>query len=561
MAGPRGHGRILMNETTDATAIFAPLWRRKWLILAVAIVVGAASYFYYKGQRATFGANTQLYLGVSNEELAPGERANAKPGVTISDQSAVINTIVVEKVRQQLRAEGEAESLKGAKIRAKAPEKGSEFITISTEAHTPRFAALLANLTAKTYIKREEANHRRSVEKAIGLARGQLRRLEATSVARVTPGSAAAKGKTPGSSSPNPSSVLQETNLSTKINQLESSIGLASAQQLKPALPQTTEQLAPKPRKDAIFGFVLGLVLAAIAAYVLGRFDRRLRSLAGIEEAFKAQILTALPKVARPITNRAGTPTPSRQLLEPLRRLHTALQLGDRLEHQPHSGGRVILFISADAGDGKSTLVADLALVQRDAGQRVAVVEANFRRPVQTRLLGLDGKRGLADVLAGTVSVEDAVQRVTPPHPVGVPDASESAVGVVTAVESRAGSLFLLAGDRSVPNPPALLAHESFPGLLSSLAADFDSVLIDAPSPLEFSDVMPLLSVVERIVIVARVGHTREIAAQRLVHMLANVSSSPVLGVVANNVARKDSERYGFSASDGRVWPGKLIGR
>ena len=61
----------------------------------------------------------------------------------------------------------------------------------------------------------------------------------------------------------------------------------------------------------------------------------------------------------------------------------------------------MILFLSPDPGDGKSTLVADLALVQRDAGERVVVVEANFRRPVQARLLGLEGARGLAAVLTG----------------------------------------------------------------------------------------------------------------------------------------------------------------
>src|ERR1700730_5573845 len=203
MAGPRGHGRILMNETTDATAIFAPLWRRKWLILAVGIVVGVASYFYYKGQQAVYSANTSLYLGIGNEEQAPGERtAAAKPGVTVADQSAVINTIVVEKVRQRLRAEGQAELLKGAKMRAKAAEKGSEFITISTEAHTPRGAALLANLIAQTYIKREEANHRRAVEKAIGTAGRQVRRLEAANVPKTAPGATASKGKAPASSPP-----------------------------------------------------------------------------------------------------------------------------------------------------------------------------------------------------------------------------------------------------------------------------------------------------------------------------------------------------------------------
>src|SRR6202171_1102392 len=149
MAGPRGHGRILMNETTDATAIFAPLWRRKWFILVVGIVVGTASYFYYKGQQPIYSANTQLYLGIGNEEQGPGERTtNVKPGGTVSDQSAVINAIIVEKVRARLRSEGQAVLLKGAKMRAKAPEKGSEFITISTEAHTPRGAALIANLLA-----------------------------------------------------------------------------------------------------------------------------------------------------------------------------------------------------------------------------------------------------------------------------------------------------------------------------------------------------------------------------------------------------------------------------
>jgi Mrp family chromosome partitioning ATPase/capsular polysaccharide biosynthesis protein len=550
-----------MNETTDATAIFAPLWRRKWLILAVGIVVGTASYFYYKREQPTFSSSTQLYLGASNEEAAPGEKANSKPGATVAAQSAVINAIIVEQVRLQLRAEGKAALVRSAKVRAKAPEKGSEFITISTEAHTPKVAALLANLTAQTYLRREAANHRRSVENAIGIARRQLRRIEASSTPKVTPGSTATKGKAPTSNSPSASSIIQATNLSTKINELESSLGLAGAQQIKPAKPSTSEQLSPKPRKDAIFGFVLGIVLAAIAAYVLSRFDRRLRSLAGIEEVFQSRILAALPKVARPITHRDRTPAPSRMLLEPLRRLHTALQLGDQLEHEPGNPRRVILFISPDAGDGKSTLVADLALVQRDAGQRVALVEANFRRPIQSRLLGLDAARGLADVLAGTIPVEDAMRRVMPGRPPGVADPTESADGVVTAVESRAGSLFLLAGGGPVPNPPALLAHDGVAGLLNSLAMDFDYVLVDAPSPLEFSDVMPLLRLVEGIVIVARVGHTREIAAQRLMDTLANASSSPVLGVVANGVARRDSERYGFSPSNGRLWPGKLVGR
>jgi len=549
-----------MNETTDATSIFAPLWRRKWLILAVGLVVAAASYVYYKRERPTYQVTTQIFLGASNEESAPGEKVSAKgQKAGASEDAAVINSIVVEGVRKQLHKEHKAALSRGATVKAKAPEK-SQFITITSEAHTAKGAALLANLTARAFISRQHANHQRTIEQAIAITRRQLHRVEAASVPKA-PTAAGSKSKSSGTTQ-STTTLIQSATLNTKINELEASLAIGGAQQIKPATAATAQLLSPQPRKDAEFGFVLGVVLTAIAAYVLSRLDRRLRSLAGIEHVFQAHILTALPKVGRPIVRREGDPTPSKQLLEPLRRLQTALHLARMPGQEMEVSGRVLLFISPDTGDGKSTLVADLALIQRDAGQRVAIVEANFRRPVQAKLLGLDGAHGLAAVLAGTLPVEDAMQRVMPTLASTDPDSAESAFGVAnTAVESRAGSLFLLAGGGPVANPPAVLADETMTQLLRSVAADFDYVLIDAPSPLEVSDVMPLLSVVDGIVIVARVGHTREVSAQRLVQLLARASSAPVLGLVANCVVRADSERYGFSASRRRGWRGRLSGR
>ncbi len=544
-----------MNQTTDATTIFAPLWRRKWLILAVGILVAGASYFYYKRQRPTYQSSTQIYLGAGLEEAAPGEKASAKgQTASILDQAAVINSIVVEDVHKQLRAEHKLALLQGTVIRAKAAEKG-QFITISSEAHTAKGAALLVNLTAQGYIRRQRIEHRRVIEKAIAISRRQLRRIEAANTP--TPG---AKAGTKKSASPSTASILQAASLNSKINQLESSLLIAGAQQIKPAKAATALQLSPKPRQNAIFGFVLGLVLAAIAAYILSRFDRRLRTLAGIEQLFSAQILAALPKASHAVTHRDGQPAPSRQLLEPLRRLHTALELGDKLGPAPERPRRVILFISPDAGDGKSTLVADLAMTQRDAGQRVAVIEANFRRPVQAKLLDLQGTSGLAEALAGSVPVSEAMQRVLPLQP-GDGGEAQAAGGVLTAVESRAGSLFVLSGSLGVANPPALIGHASMSGLLHTVAADFDYVLIDAPAPLEVSDVMPLLKLVDGLVIVARAGHTREVSAQRLVQLLAHTECAPVLGVVANCVTQADTERYGFASPNGRVWPLRLIRR
>jgi Mrp family chromosome partitioning ATPase len=547
-----------MNETTDATSFFSPLWRHKWLILAVGIVVAGGSYFYYKRAKPLYRAVTSVYLG---EEQAPNEKAGKVPTAAVSGQVAIINEIVAESVNQQLRKQHKGALVRGDKVKATAAEK-SVFITVAAEAHSGRGAALLANTVAQTYVKRQKAAHLRSIEQAISISRRQLRRIEAASLPRVVPKSSTAKGKGPTTTSTTSgtANVLQEANLNSKINQLESSLSATGAQQIKPAKPGTAQRLSPSPKRNAIFGFVIGIVLAAIAAYVLARADSRLRSLAGAEAIFGSQLLVALPKVRRPIVRREGQPAPSRFLLEPLRRLHIALQLGSMPEQERHSS-RVILFASANAGDGKSTLVADLALVQRDAGARVAVLEVDFRRPVLVKLLGLDGAHGLADVLAGTLSVEDAMQRVLPTA-APAPDPAGGAAGVATAIESPSkGCLFLLAGGGPTANPPALLADGKMTDLLRSLAEDFDYVLIDAPSPLEAGHVMALLGAVDGIVIVARLAHTREMSARRLVQLLAHNRHGPVLGLVANCVPRREAQRYGFSSPNGRVRTGRMIGR
>jgi Mrp family chromosome partitioning ATPase/capsular polysaccharide biosynthesis protein len=552
-----------MNETTDASTIFAPIWRRKWLILLVGVVVAAASYLYYRHQRPTYQAGTQVFLGAGAEEEAPGERAGGKArSSSLSDQAAVINTIVVEQVRRRLKAEHKAALLRGAKVKAKAPEK-SEFITISTEAHSARAAAMLANLTARAYVRRRTSAAQHAVEKAIALDRRQLRRIEAASVAEAEApskktGSGANRGSAGGAAgtgAPSPSKVIQEASLSSKINQLESSLGAVTAQQVKPATPATALLVSPKPRKDAIFGFVIGIVLAAIAAYAFSRFDPRLRSIAAIESQTGLSLLAAMPKVRRPIVRRDGQPPrPSARLVEPLRRLESALR-PPAPRASPGRSHRVSVFVSPDPGDGKSTIVADLALALRDAGQHVVIVEANFRRPIQNRLLGLEGNGRLAAVLTGQLEIDEAAQRVMPPLAPDLPGADAAGQGVATAVEAGVGSLFVLGGDRSVANPPALLGQESAVELLRSLAERFDYVLVDAPSPLEVSDVLPLLGAVDQVVVVARAGNSREVPARRLRELLQRPSCAPVAGVVANCVAPRELKRFGFSSVDANSWP------
>ncbi len=106
--------------------------------------------------------------------------------------------------------------------------------------------------------------------------------------------------------------MIREAQLQSRINQLEAQLQIKDVEQLKPAKPRAARLLGPAPKKNAEFGFVIGLLLASIAAFALARLDRRLRVLGDIEAVFPTQMLTVLPTVRRPVVDRGGYPSPSR---------------------------------------------------------------------------------------------------------------------------------------------------------------------------------------------------------------------------------------------------------
>jgi Mrp family chromosome partitioning ATPase/capsular polysaccharide biosynthesis protein len=535
-----------LNDAADAKAIFAPLWKRKWLILVVGLLAGALTYAYYKQQDPVYGASTGVYLGSGPEvqELLSESSVSATGNDrSIANQVLLINSSVVAfAVQKKLLAEGNTEAARGSAV-AESSE-GRDFIQITSRAGSGAAAAALANTYAQVYLKLREASQRKNVRVALESTREQLHTTEDN----------AALGET---------QTLQVQNLVDRINRLESQLSLSDAgnRQINPAVA-SAEPLSPKPTRNAVFGFVLGIVLAAIATYSLSRFDRRLRSLSDIEATFQAPVLAAVRSIRHPIVPTEAGPVPANALREPLRRLHTTLQLrsiSDDIDQRP--APRTVLFISADAGEGKSTLVAGLGLVQAEAGERVAIIESDLRRPIQAELLGVDGSQGLAEVLDGALTMREATQ------PVRFASSPQTAngqgpPGLATAVEPRVvGSVSVLPSGGTVANPPALLAGRPMAMLLSSMAEEYDYLLVDAPPPLEVSDVLPVLAMVDAVVLVARVGHTGETSARRLVQLLSRAPHGPVLGIIANDASTADMEAFGFSLLTGDSGGGPTIRR
>jgi capsular exopolysaccharide synthesis family protein len=78
-----------------------------------------------------------------------------------------------------------------------------------------------------------------------------------------------------------------------------------------------------------------------------------------------------------------------------------------KLESEGH---RVILVTSAKAGEGKSTLVAQLATSLADSGHSTLLIDFDLRRPILHQYFGLPLAPGVTDVLRGGMELDQAVQ-------------------------------------------------------------------------------------------------------------------------------------------------------
>jgi tyrosine-protein kinase len=397
--------------------------------------------------------------------------------------------------------------------------RDSDFVTVSVTAGSAENTARLANAYADALIAGRRGQLRRDTEDALRAARLEL--------AALPPGS---------------QSASQRRDIRSRIDDLEAALTLprAGAEQVGRAHPPDGPS-APRPARNAAFALLLSLMLGVAAAYVLDRLDRRIKHVEDVERVYALNLVGVVPH---------AEPKMDQFFREAFRSLLTNIQCSS-LDRPP----RTILVTSALPGEGKSSVVRDLALACRDSGLRVAVVESDFRDPRLATMFRIQAAPGLMNVLSGGVDLGDALQRVT----ADAPSATEVESATLTAATNgdsspfRNGSISVLTSGSLTTNPPAVLATERVGSLFDQIAAEYDLTLIDSSPLLTVSDSVPLLSRADATILVCRVGLATIPAVRRVTEMLGRHPSSTILGVVANDVPAKEFERryaryYGTAA-------------
>jgi polysaccharide biosynthesis transport protein len=509
-------------DSLDLRDYVRPIWDRRWLIVAIVVIATVATYFYYAAKPEEYTAYSKLFLETSELDRAlAGVDAAASPDPerTATNMASIVESPVVAKeAARNMGFGGDPRSLLG-QIDATSTQ-GSDFLDISAVAGDPREAAQLANAFAVGFIRNRSAAGHAKVGKAIKATEEQIGRLTGSSVTSTA-----------------------RSQLEARLRRLQAiqALPAANAQQIARAQPPGVPSY-PTPRKNAVFAFALSLLFALGVAYLLERLDRRLKRLEDVESTFGIPMLTAIAHETA-LGSHGEVSWHSR---EAFRSLRTNVQLAS-----PDRPIRLLLVTSALAGEGKSLVVRNLALAYREAGQRVAVVEADLRRPVLARLFEVEARPGLTDVVAGEHDLHSALQPIS----ASVLHSGQATTEVETEVAPIAtslngggdGSLVVLTSGPQPPNPPQLLAADRVRNLFGELAADYDLVLIDSPPLLSVSDAIPLVSSADGIVLVSRLGVSTQDSARRCIDVLSRVPGANVLGVVANDVPKSElTGGYGY---------------
>jgi capsular exopolysaccharide synthesis family protein len=311
---------------------------------------------------------------------------------------------------------------------------------------------------------------------------------------------------------------LQEIRLAENQN-------VGNAQVIEPALPPERPD-SPKKALNLVVGVAIGLVLGVLTAFILDYRDNTLKTSRDAKEIFGYPLLGIIPAFVKRnmLLYRTGSlnsyelsvrDDPHSYISETYRMVFANLQLA-----HIDKGLKVVVVTSSVAGEGKSTLAANLALASAGACYRTLLIDADLRRASQHRIWNLPNGEGLSDVLSRNVEPETVIQQIE-------------------------GIDVLLSG-QSCSNPLTLLNSLHMKDLIQTISNAYDVVIIDSPPLLVSADASVLGKKADGILLVVRpeiLARQNAIRAQELLLQ----SDQKILGQVVNSSSASieaDSQLY-----------------
>ncbi|MEO0794578.1 MAG: polysaccharide biosynthesis tyrosine autokinase [Verrucomicrobiota bacterium] len=189
-----------------------------------------------------------------------------------------------------------------------------------------------------------------------------------------------------------------------------------------------------------------------------------------------------------------------------------------------------ILITSTVPGEGKSTVISNLAQTFAKHGKKVVLIDFDLRRPVIHRYYQTDNEGGLMSWWNSHRSVQESIPLKQDPD---------------LAMKEMDTNLSVLTSGGSSKNATELLSDPKFSELLFQLKKEFDLVLIDTPPAGIFVETLQLGELVDEVIYIARQNAVNRNKAKRVLQDFDRIGVS-VLGIILNSVKGSGAQRYGY---------------
>ncbi|MGD9509410.1 MAG: GumC family protein [Geminicoccaceae bacterium] len=278
--------------------------------------------------------------------------------------------------------------------------------------------------------------------------------------------------------------------------------------------PATPSSLSP--RLFSLIGFSISLFTGGVLALILDGLDRRVRGARQIEHLFDVKVLDSVPQIGgrrergqyRYLLRR-----PLSAYAESIRSIFTAIQLTNQ-----GKAPKVLVVCSALSAEGKSAFVLSLAASAAQWGGRVLVVDLDIRHPSIERAVSGERTEGLAEVIAGGTTLEQAIR-------------------------SSDGGFDYVGVGRTPANPAGFIGSVKMHGLFASLRSRYDLIVVDTPPLLAVADARVAVKLGDSVLVVTRWRHSPVSAVRKALGMLEEIGA-PIAGAVITRVDPKSYHVY-----------------
>jgi polysaccharide biosynthesis transport protein len=323
---------------------------------------------------------------------------------------------------------------------------------------------------------------------------------------------------------------------------------------VKPAIEPTLPTNPPKIGTNTILGTLLGIILGVVFAFLIETFDTSIGAIEEVEEFLGVHVMGVIPFVSveeiktllsddpnavldddkvRRYARLAAHFVPSSTLSESYKALRTSMGF-----ICAENNLKSIVFTSSSPGEGKTSIVVNVAITMAQIGQKVLLIDGDLRRPVIAKLFGIEQTPGLTDVILGNYEWHKVVRSIT--------DLMMGKLSIEDIMKTPGlDNLHIITSGTYSPSPAEIINSRAIGEFLKEVRNEYDVILIDAPPVLAATDAALWSSRVDGTALVYQVGKVARGALRRSKISLENLKAK-VIGVVLNGLKAEISPDFGY---------------